>query len=213
METGIARLGLDGEWELNDLSDLTSVYTQLYALVFSLSPAEDIFRDERIDYVYTKFPWRGGYSAVNFYNNLYHLIPVKYRPKVDSIHYSSPGHIDLVEVIAVAATIAATVRFVASAVNHAHETYRRIQKGSQDHKLSKINVKKEELQLSEAKLRFVRTSVEELSKVLNLTAKERRVLERRAQGKELAELKIISSYYRRVKKLVDLHLKGKLFLD
>jgi hypothetical protein len=120
---------------------------------------------------------------------------------------------DLVEVVAVAASIAATVKFVASAVNQAHETYRRIQKGSQDHKLSKINVKKEALELSERQLRFIRTSAEGLSKVLNLTAKERRVLERRAQGKELAELKILSSYYRRVKKLVDLHLKGKLFLD
>jgi hypothetical protein len=214
METGIVSLGLDGRWDLTELSELSSVYTQLYSLVFSLQPDEEVgFLDDQLDYIYTKFPWRGGYSAVDFYQNLYHRVPAKYRPKVVAIQYGSPGHIDLSEVLVVAGTIAALVRLVASSADRIHNTYRNIQKGSQDHKLSKINVKKEELKLSARQIRFVRESVDELATAMNLRDAERATLEGRTQGNELAQLKILSSYYRRVKKLVDLHLKGKLFLD
>ena len=212
METGIIRLRLDGRWELADLSELTSVYEQLYSVAYSLQPA-DGRRDEKLDEIYTKFPWRGGYSAVNFYERLFYQVSPGERPKIASIRYSSPGHIDLMEVVAVAASIAAVVRFVAMSVDRAHDTYRRIQKASHDYKLSKISAKQEELKLSEAQLKFIREAVEEMSRVLNLSRGERNVLAKRTDGNQLAELKILSSYYRRIKKLVDLYIQDKLFLD
>lgn len=213
METGVVRLNLDGRWELTDLSELTSVYTQLYSIAYSLQPAESQRLNENLNEIYTKFPWRGGYSAVNFYERLFYQIPPKERPKLESIRYNSPGHMDLTEAIAVAASIAAVVKFVAMSVNQIHETYRRIQKGSHDYKLSKISVKNEELKLSKAQLEFVREARKEMSDALNLSQQEREVLARRANGNELAELKILNSFYRRIKKLVDLHREGKLFMD
>jgi hypothetical protein len=213
METGIVRLELDGKWDLTDLSKLTSVYTQLYSISYSLQPIESRRLDEDMDEIYTKFPWRGGYSAVNFYERLFYQIPPKERPKLESIHYSSPGHMELMEVVTVAAMIAATVRFIAGSVNQIHDTYRRIQKASQDYKLGKINVKQEELKLSESQLRFIREAIDEMSRALNLTREERRLLAKRTDGNDLAQLKILSSYYRRIKKLVDLHLEGKLFME
>lgn len=213
METGIVRLRLDGKWELTDLSDLTSVYTQLYSIAYSLQPAENRRLDENLDEIYTKFPWRGGYSAVNFYERLFFQIPQKERPKLESIRYSSPGHMDLMEVVVVAATISATVKFIAMAVNRVHDTYRRIQKASQDHKLGKINVKQEELKLSEAQLRFIRAAVQDMSQALNLSRQEQEMLTKRVDSNELAKLKILNSYYRRIKRLVDLHVKGKLFME
>lgn len=213
METGTVRLELDGKWELTDLADLTSVYTQLYSITYSLQPVESRRLNENLDDIYTKFPWRGGYSAVNFYERLFYQIPPKERPKLESIRYNSPGHIDLMEVVAVAAMIAATVRFVAASVNRIHDTYRRIQKASQDYKLGKINVKQEELKLSEAQLKFVREAVDEMNRAMNLSRQEQEILAHRTDGNELAQLKILNSYYRRIKKLVDLQLKGKLFMD
>jgi len=45
--------------------------------------------------VYAKYPWRGGFSALNFYQSLYAKIPYEQRPQIEEIQYASPGHIKL----------------------------------------------------------------------------------------------------------------------
>ena len=61
------KLHIDERWELTDLNMLTRVYIQVYGLLYSLDVA---YKEEEIKYIYRKYPWRGGYSAVNFYQNL-----------------------------------------------------------------------------------------------------------------------------------------------
>jgi hypothetical protein len=95
MELGETFLKLDNDWEMQELADLAKLYTQCYSLVYSLSGDRVESTDEQVvDWfhgVYAKLPWRGGYTAVNFYNSLYAKIPYEQRPQIVEIRYASPG--------------------------------------------------------------------------------------------------------------------------
>ncbi len=87
------RIGMDGDWSLEDLYILPRSFEQVYFLMYSLSSDLDADETERIAHAYRVFPWRGGYSAVDFYNQLKWTAPGDYRPKIVSIQYASPGAI------------------------------------------------------------------------------------------------------------------------
>ncbi len=80
MEVDNIKLYIDGRWELTDLNVLTRVYIQLYGLLYSLDVTDD-YLDDEIQYIYGKYPWRGGFSAVNFYQNLFAKMPREYKPR------------------------------------------------------------------------------------------------------------------------------------
>lgn len=204
------KLRLDGRWKLEELSEATKDYTQLYGFAYSLLPDLPLARREEIDYIYGKFPWKGGYSTVNFFSQLFHKIPPKLRPEVERIQYASPGFIELSELLVVAVTVAGIVKAVCSALNTAHDTYRKIQKGSVDHKLSKINLNKEELELTQKQIAFCESSAKQLIQVFGLTETQEKLIDQRVQGNPVMKLKILLSVFRRVEPLAEKQSEGKL---
>jgi hypothetical protein len=210
MQPTKTKLHLDGRWNLEELSEATRDYTQLYGFAYSLLPDLPLARKEEIDYIYGKFPWRGGYSTVNFFNQLFHKIPPKLRPEVERIQYASPGFIELTELLLVAVIVARIVRAVCSTINIAHDTYRKIQQGYVDHELAKINLAKEELELTQRQIAFCETSAKQLVQVFGLTEAQEQLIEQRVQGNPVMKLKILLSVFRRVKPLAKKQSEGKL---
>ncbi|MCW5576200.1 MAG: hypothetical protein KIT13_08905 [Burkholderiales bacterium] len=204
------RLQIDGRWGLEELSDTTKDYIQLYGFAYSLMPDLPQARRDEVDYIYGKFPWRGGYSTVNFFNQLFHKIPPKLRPEVQCIRYASPGFIELTELLAVAATVAGIVKVVCMSINSAHDTYRNIQKAAVDLELSKINLAKEELELTQRQIAFCEESSKKLVKVLGLTKEQERLLDQKVHSNPVMKLKILLSVYRRVEPLAKKQNEGKL---
>lgn len=204
------KLRLDGRWNLEELSEATRDYTQLYGFAYSLLADLPTARREEIDYIYGKFPWRGGYSTVNFFNQLFHKIPPKLRPEVERIQYASPGFIELSELLLVAGTVAAIVKAVCSAINNAHDTYRKIQKGSVDLELAKIDLAKEELELTQRQIAFCESSAKSLIKVFGLTEAQEQLIDQRVQCNPVMKLKILLSVFRRVEPLAKKQNEGKL---
>ena len=204
------KLRLDGRWSLEELSEATKDYTQLYGFAYSLLPDLPSARREEIDHIYGKFPWRGGYSTVNFFNQLFHKIPPKLRPEVQRIQYASPGFIELTELLLVAVTVAAIVKAVCSAINSAHDTYRKIQKGSVEQELSKINLTKEQLDLSQRQLTFCEGASKSLVAMFALTEAQEQLLDQNVQGNQAMKLKILLSVFRRVEPLAKRQTEGKL---
>jgi hypothetical protein len=82
---------LAGRWSLGDLYEFPHAYEQVYFLILSLKPNDDELRTAGVKRIYSAFPWQGGYSAVNFYNDLRGMTPVGDRPAIKSIRYESPG--------------------------------------------------------------------------------------------------------------------------
>lgn len=204
------KLHLDGRWNLEELSEATRNYTQIYGFAYSLLTDLPLARREEIDYIYGKFPWRGGYSTVNFFNQLFHKIPPKLRPEVERIQYASPGFIELSELLLVAVTVAGIVKAVCSTINIAHDTYRKIQKGSVDHKLAKINLAKEELELTQRQIAFCESSAKKLVQIFGLTEAQEQLINQRVQGNPVMKLKILLSVFRRVEPLAKKQSEGKL---
>lgn len=210
LEPKLTQIELDGRWGLEELSDTTKDYIQLYGFAYSLVPNLPAVRREEIDYIYGKFPWRGGYSTVNFFNQLFHKIPPNLRPEVQKIQYASPGFIELTELLVVSGTVAAIIAAVCQSVNSVHELYRKIQKASAEHKLSEINLAKEELDLTQRQITFCENSSKSLVKAFGLTLTQEQLIDQRVQGKSIMKLKILLSVYRRVAPLAEKQAEGKL---
>lgn len=210
LQTRTTWLRLDGRWGLEELSDTAKDYIQLYGFAYSLDPDLPIARRDEVDYIYGKFPWRGGYSTVNFFNQLFHKIPPRLRPEVQRIQYASPGFIELTEIVLVAGTVAALVKAVCSSINSAHDTYRKIQKASVDHKLSKIDLASKELELTQKQIAFCENSSKSIVKLFGLTDTQEQLIDQRVQGNPVMKLKMLLSVYRRVHPLAKKQSEGKL---
>lgn len=210
LEAKTTQLGLDGRWGLEELSEATKDYVQLYGFAYSLVPDLPTARREEIDYIYGKFPWRGGYSTVNFFNQLFHKIPPKLRPEVRRIQYASPGFIELTELLEVAVTVAAIVATVCKSLKSVHDLYRSIQKASVEHQLSKINLAKEDLDLKQRQITFCETAAKSLAKAFGLTEAQEKLIEEKVQGNPAMKLKILLSVFRRVEPLAKKQAEGKL---
>jgi hypothetical protein len=210
LEAKTTQLGLDGRWSLEELSEMTKDYIQLYGFAYSLLPNLPTARREEIDYIYGKFPWRGGYSTVNFFNQLFHKVPPKFRPEVQRIQYASPGFIELTEILVVAGTVAAIVAAVCKSLTSVHDLYRNIQKASVEHQLAKINLAKEDIELKQRQIAFCETSAKQLAKAFGLTETQEQLIDKKVQGNPVMKLKILLSVFRRVEPLAKKQSEGKL---
>jgi hypothetical protein len=209
-EAKTTQLELDGRWGLKELSDITKDYIQLYGFAYSLVPDLPAARREEIDYIYGKFPWKGGYSTVNFFNQLFHKIPPKLRPEVRRIQYASPGFIELTELLAVAVTVAGIVTSVCKSLGSVHELYRNIQKASVEHELSKINLAKEDVDLKQRQITFCENSSKSLVIAFGLTEEQEQLIDQKVQSNPVMKLKILLSVFRRVEPLAKKQAEGKL---
>lgn len=197
---------IDGEWTLEDLYVFPRTFEQVYFLVYSFMPDHDDQALERIHHAYRAFPWQGGYSAVNFYNQLRYVTPPRERPKVASIRYESPSWIELALIVAVAISVERIVKAIANSILHANEVYDRIVRGLQERKLLRLEAKRKELQFRKEELEFINTATKSIAGLLgfsNLAEINERT------GHPYLTLKILLSLYRRVRKLAEYQGKQK----
>lgn len=217
MELGFTYLRLDDNWEMQELADLAKHYAQCYSLVYSLSGARVDSDDERvIDWfhgVYAKYPWRGGFSALNFYRALYAKIPYEQRPQIEEIQYASPGYIKLKEAALIATLLATIVTSVTTSFDQIHDSYNNIQKGMSERKLRKLEVELTELELDRERLEFIRESRRQLVEQMAIPEVMQEELHRRSDGNELMQLKILMSLYRRIQPLSELELREMLKVE
>ncbi len=92
---------IDGNWEFPEFSSfgekMSGVYSFLHAVnTLSELPVRPITEQKsRLEETFNVHPWRGGFSYVNFYEDLYFSIEKVDRLNVREIAYASPGHITL----------------------------------------------------------------------------------------------------------------------
>ena len=217
MDIGDAYLKLDYQWDMEEFAMLSKLYIQCYSLVFSLSDFPiDVNNKDYFEWFkgsYAKYPWRGGYSTVNFYRSLYYKIPYDKRPMIQEIRYASPGHIKLKEAVLVAGMIATIVASVTMSIDNIHNTYNKIQYGMSQRKLTKLEVDIKELELKQEQMKFIRESKKQLIDELEVPTLMQKELARRSDGNELMELKILMSFYRRIEPLSFLQGSGQLLVE
>ena len=217
MEVGYAYLMLDKDWDMEELSQLSRLYTQCYSLVYSLSGFKVESDDKKvIDWfqgTYSKYPWKGGYSALNFYNSLYAKIPGEQRPQIKEIQYASPGHIKLKEAVVTATILATIVTAVSTSINQVNDTYNQIHKGMSARKITKIEVEKAELELGKERLDYIKQCNKLLIESMDVPMIMQDELIRRCDDNDLMKLKILMSFYRRVQPIAEMQALKKLKVE
>lgn len=206
MKQGKARIDIDGRWQLEDFGVFSKQYTQSYSLIYSLTqnPNETKFESYRFRFEYSKYPWRGGFSVINFYYSLYARIPNNHKPEVSSIRYSSPGSIELSTAVEVSAQLGAIITVIAVSLNRVNNLYNNIQKGIRERKLGRIEVAAKELQLDQATNEWITSSIAEIVKAMRLSNELLETLELRTEGNKLVQLKVLLSLYRRLEPIAEL---------
>lgn len=203
---------LDGDWQLEDFSDITKSYVQLYSFAYSICP--DFVGDGKKDVfgsLYQIYPWRGGYSTVHFYNEIFKRIPKEFRPEIVRIQYASPGFIELALYVAAAGAVARIVKSICASIREVHSVYADIQKNSVQYKLSKINLAREELHLEEQRVKFCDSASIKLAQLIGLSEQEVDILEKRTNGNKVMKLKILMSVIRRSEIIAE--KKSKKMID
>jgi hypothetical protein len=200
------RVNIENRWSLEDLYVFSRTYEQVYFLAYSTLPD---LPDEAVAWVshaYKVFPWRGGYSAVHFYNQLKHAVPYTERPEIRAIQYASPGFIDLGLLTSVALSVSVLVRHVATTVGKVNSVYTAIISDLQARKLLKLEVKKKELELTREENQVIEEHANMMARLLGF---ESHIQITQRTGHPFITLKILLSYYRRIKKLAEFESQGK----
>ena len=192
------KIQMNGEWTLEDLYWLPHVYSQVYAFLYALNMPLTDYGDEKLYITFTAHPWLGGYSAVNFYSYLQNLVPRSDRPRVVSIQYGSLGLLELGLVVSIALSIGVLIKTFSTGINDLHSLYSSIYKGLQDRKLMRIEVKRRELAIEKEQLQFINEAAQKLSQMMGFKNVEQI---NELTGNSLATLKILLSFYRRIRTL------------
>lgn len=202
------KIDMSGDWSLEDLYVLSHTYIHVYSFLYSfLRPIENFDdEDDRLVITYSAHPWRGGYSAVNFYNNLKYIVEPKHRPKVKSIQYASLGWLELTVIVGIALNIKKIVLCFTESANELNRLYNNIYKGMHDRKMMKIEAKKQTLLLTKEQTDFAIESANNLSRLLGF---ENVVQIQKLTKNPLATLRILLSFYRKIKILAEFNNKGK----
>ncbi|MFZ0961109.1 MAG: hypothetical protein WAO35_09400 [Terriglobia bacterium] len=181
-------------------------YEQVYFLEYSLLPNLPGETVERLPYAYRAFPWRGGFSALDFYQQLKYSAPPQERLEVVAIQYGSPGFIELGLVLGAALTVRKIVKVVAESLTEMNTVYNSFYSDVQKRKLLRLDVKKKKIEVSEAELHLLEEYADTMAKLLGFDGHEE--LTRRT-GDPFITLKILFSFYRRLRILAGFSKDGK----
>lgn len=95
----VEALAIDGRWEMHEFGSFYQKYADVYALIATVK----IWRDDStpdalrrvIKSEFTGKPFRGGFSYVHLFDDLFGRIPVQDRPSLKQVEYASPGFVRL----------------------------------------------------------------------------------------------------------------------
>ncbi|WP_345827782.1 DUF6575 domain-containing protein [Erwinia sp. HDF1-3R] len=205
-------LGLDNQLFINDLSIIPKVYDQLYSFHYGLAHLDRSHVRETMKKLFGS--WTGGISAVNIFTGLKNTIPVIHQPEIESLQFSSPGHIEL----SLLPALAQSVEEVSSRVENEHIFNRleKLYKVTKDYlKLQGLSGFDEDGGIDLSNIPNEVTLI--LSKLVRLFIlffgwKEYQEKFDEIGSHPLQQLRAIMAYYRRLKILRNYILDEKLYL-
>lgn len=208
-EVSSHKIYMNGRWEIRDLSFFPHRYEEVYSFLYSLTAPPGPRRDQVIE-LFNRYPWRGGYSAVNFYNDLYRNIPRDDRPLITGIRYASPGYIELTAVILIVTQIDKILSATMKAWDHVDRKYTTIHKRAMERRLLSLNVKEREQKLAHDDVLFALEACKELADAIGLDNPQ--ALEK-LNNNPVARLKILMAFYRRLRQLGTFVEEGKVVIE
>jgi hypothetical protein len=200
---------IDKNWFFDEFSLVERVFTQLYSFVYGLTNMDGLVARDKVRRAFQQYPWKGGFSAVHFYDNMRAAVPSLHEPKVGSIVFQSPGTIKLELLESVATNTGLLIKHFNENSVEILEQYEEARKYLRDAGLLKID---ENLDiksiLTDASKKAIKDHFADLARSLNMAEFSEQIEE--MTGNPLISLKILLSFCRRVMKLNKLQDDGKL---
>ena len=197
---------IDGRWEISDLRKFSDLVQDCYSFGFALLGATGNAAQQKIDSLFHKHPWRGGFSSVNFFKELYKNIPQEDRAGIRKIDYASPGEIKFYMNGDVADSIRELVLDINDEDSSAQESYKSARNFLQTRNwLSKSDM---DIALSEADLIELTELLRASCEAFGLEEHSEHILAL-ASGDPLSAVKIVLAYFRRLQGLADYVATGK----
>lgn len=193
---------MDSEWSLRDLSDLPNNYSKVYAMLYTLQEVAPE-TDHRVRRAYESYPWRGGYSTVNFFRSLESHLPVEALPQIRSMQYASPGYIELELDDRVAFAVKNVITAFAASYSELERLFRSVEGELKERKL--IGEKRKS-NLTTNDEDYLRETAQALMRILRIGGVDK--LESLTKN-PLVMVNILRSFYRVVEKLAVYEGEGK----
>jgi hypothetical protein len=204
--TATRAVHIDGRWGINDLRKFSDLVQDSYAFVFALTGRGTGHTRDRITELFQKYPWRGGFSSVNFFNDLYRLIPPPQRASISRIQYASPGTIEL----QMNKEAASAIRKLCEAINQDDseivERYEEVHTWLRERNW--LGRSASDLRLSAPDKRELLDVTAKLAETFGLATQKSYIL-KLSNSDPLAAVKILLAYYRRLEGLADYVATGK----
>ena len=199
-------ISIDGRWGIEDMSRFSDLIQDSYAFVYALIGKGTSATKWKMGALFNRYPWRGGFSSVNFFNDLYKLIPINERAEIRSIKYASPGTIRM----NMDDDVADLIRSFVDDLNNQESIGRAAYKEARDYLKAKgwLGKAKDDIEfLAQDKERLLEYIVK-LSNAFNLEAHVDDIV-RFSNSDPLGSVKILLAYFRRLSGLADYAATGK----
>ena len=181
------------------MKQFSNVLDDAYSFLFSLTANVGIDRT-KLKMLYAQYPWRGGYSAVNFFEQLGLLVPFSLRPAVDRMQKASPGYIDLSLHKPTSKLLVELVSGIGNRTGKEQSAYEEVRRALSEHKW--LGKSSEEARLDANDIAFLKTQIAKMATALRLDSHTAQINEL-AQYDPLSAVKILLSVHRRLKELAD----------
>jgi hypothetical protein len=203
--SGERRVLIDGRWGLPDMRRFSSLFGNAYSFLFALQN-DGGTNSQRTKVLFNKYPWRGGFSAVNFFDQLEQLVPRAIRPEIDRMQKASPGFIDFRLDVVIADRVINLVAQLNNKNNAPALAYKETHQFLKQRKW--LGSSAGDIRLTDADLSDLTSYVALMSSSLQLEEHTEYIMQL-AQSDPLAAVKILLSLFRKVKELADYLATGK----
>lgn len=197
---------IDGQWEISDLRRFSDLVQDCYSLGFALLGATGQAATNKINAVFHKHPWRGGFSSVNFFKELYRNIPNEDRAAIRKIDYASPGEIKFYMNGDVADSIRELVNGINDDESPAREAYKKAYGYLQN--LGWLSKSDTDIALSDQDITELVELLGDTCEAFGLDDSASHILDLASED-PLSAIKIVLAYYRRLQGLADYVATGK----
>jgi hypothetical protein len=208
---GTLTITVDGEWDIEDLREVSESLSEAYGLFYPLVAADEVVRERLQDSLRNTF-WSGNADSRYIGERLYRQIPKEESLKLKSFHYSSPGAMEIMGVLAVLLLMAKVTGAWVRVGDGFLELWKKVDKFFDDRKHLRRPKKQfeldEELALSADD---ARTLVFDIGGRLGFTHKACEVLIATV-GNPIAALKFLVVVGKEGRKMATLQQEGKLAL-